>query len=704
VTNDLVLLPPPEQLLLQDGAFTPNAATRIQIAATPTAETVHTARSLQSALDRELGLRLEIVPTAAPATDNAISLILTGRDEGLFPVSDFGWQSPDDLGPQGYTLRLTNNGAVIASAGGAGLFYGVQTLIQIATLTGRHWPAMTIADRPALPVRGVMLDVSRGKVPTRESLTRLVQTLAHYKINQFQLYIEHTFAFPRHPEIGAGCDPLTPDDIAALDAICHANHVQLVPCLQSLGHHRRLLSLPRYAHLAETPWRWSFATANEETFALFDELYEDFLAPFSSRWLNIGADEPWDLGRGQSASLAEQLGIGGVYLEHLRRLHALAAKHGRRAMVWADMLKHHPELLDALPDDMLLLDWWYEARPRYETLDALSAAGRPFYVCPGTSSWTALFPRLENAIANIRDYVRQGVAAGAQGMLLTDWGDGGHYQCTSHSWYPFLWGAACAWTGGKMESEAFDAAFGALFLRDGSGRLVAALRWLGATTQTDPTWLTTWNTAMALYEEPLAGRLWRSTPPETVAETRAAALALSPLLGTLADADIRRDLGFTVALIDFACQKVETTRAIRATLSELAARPEPRDTGLARLDALLDTMRELRARLPALVREFEARWFAWSRRAEIQINLDRFAALIAQFDHAIDWLEGQQAAYARGEAVDAALSSYDRKGYAVIYEDSYRWIQQLADLIGREALPPDIQTWLRDAEAALAAS
>jgi N-acetyl-beta-hexosaminidase len=221
-----------------------------------------------------------------------------------------------------------------------------------------------------------MLDVSRGKVPTRQTLFELVDGLSAYKYNQLQLYVEHTFDFRSHPEIGAGTDPLTSDDILALDEYCRARHVELVPNLQSFGHQRHLLSLPRYQHLDEVGWRWSLSPAREETYAVLDDLYTDFLPAFTSPWMNVDCDETWDLGTGQSRALAEQLGKGRLYLQHILKLRDLAAKYGRRIMLWADVLHNHPELMPELPDDVLLLDWEYEAADSYPTAEALGKSGR----------------------------------------------------------------------------------------------------------------------------------------------------------------------------------------------------------------------------------------------------------------------------------------------------------------------------------------
>jgi hypothetical protein len=301
---------------------------------------------------------------------------------------------------------------------------------------------------------------------------------------------------------------------------------------------------------------------------------------------------------------------------------------------------------------------------------------------------------MDNAVANIHDYVQQGITAGASGMLLTEWGDGGHYQLPSNSWYLYLWGAEVGWNGGTTARDDFDAAFDRLFLADGSGVVTAALRRLGETTQTDFSWLTTWNSAMALLEEPLAGSLSDSVLMETVDATRVAAEAIDPLLDRIRDAAIRHELGFTVAQIRFATDKIATTRAIRALLTDLATHATPTADGRQRFDHLLALLRKQRDALPALVAEFEALWLVHSKRSEIRINLDRFAALIAQYDVALDWLEDQRAVYERGEPVDATLTTYDRGDYAVLHEATRRWLMELVAAVGYEALPPDLQEWL----------
>lgn len=694
--SELLLTPKPWQLALQSGAFTIDLATPIQIGPDAGAQTRRSAMGLQSALLALFDLDLTIVDGVEPATDGAVTLLLAERDAAAFHRDRFGWTSPAELGPEGYALNIDDHGVTIAANDEPGLFYGVQTLIQIARSSGRRWPALQIADKPAVPNRGYLVDITRGKVHTPETIAAFVRTIAHHKANHLQLYTEHAFDFPSAPAIGKDTGALTPEDIQELDRVCREHHVELAANFQAMGHQGYLLKLPEYEHLAETPWRFTFATDNDAVYDFVDGLLADLLPNFTSNLFNVNADEPWDLGRGVSSAMTAERGIGGVYLHHLLRLHALSTNHGKRMAMWADVLKHRPELMTELPDDILLIDWWYEAVERYESLDALSTSGREFWICAATSSWMALYPRLENAIRNIRDYTRQGVATGANGVLTSDWGDNGHDQLFSNSIYPFLWGAECAWTGGETESAEFDAAFGLHALGDRSGVLVAALRRLGAAMQTERNWMTTWNSAMALYEDPLLGKVADAASTDATTEATEAARALQDLLSQFPDAALRADLGFVASQVEFACAKVETTRAIRRALTTLAADERPTQPGMRHISRLIGELRRLRNALPAMKAEFERRWLATSRPSWIAFNLKRYDGLIAQFDRAIRWLEGQRDAYFAGAGVDAALTSYDSGGYAVLHEATYLWVKELETIIGHDALPDDIKQYLAD--------
>ena len=395
----------------------------------------------------------------------------------------------DDLGPrielardadrgEAHRIEVTPARARLAGAGPAGLRYAVATLAQLVDARGRL-PACRIDDSPVFAHRGIMLDVSRGKVPSLATLHALVDLCVRLKLNVLMLYVEHTFAFRRHPEIGAGASPLTAEALRELDAHAAACHVDLIPSLQSLGHMERILSLPRYAPLAESERRWTLSPADPGTYRLLAELYDEFLPNFRSGWFNANCDEPFDLESGRSRERAQALGPGGVYLEHVERVRELAARHGKRTLIWGDVVHAHPERIAAIPRELTLLDWWYEADFDYERVRRFAEHGIRFWVCPGTSSWNSLYPRLENSALNIARYAEAGRRHGADGLLVTDWGDFGHYNLLGSSWFAYAFAAQQAWSGEPSERD-FDRAFAREIFGDASGETTRRVRALGA--------------------------------------------------------------------------------------------------------------------------------------------------------------------------------------------------------------------------------
>lgn len=383
----------------------------------------------------------------------------------------------DGVAGDAYALDVTPDRVLVEAGGPAGLRWGCETLAQL--VDGRdRLPACRIDDRPDFEFRGVMLDVSRGKVPTFETLCGLVDQLARLKLNVLMLYTEHTFAFRRHPEIGAGSSPLEAETLRALDEYASRRFVQLVPSLQSLGHMERILSLPRFAHLAESELGWTIAPEEPGTIELLSSLYDEYLPLFRSTLFNANCDEPWDLGRGKSRSRDEQLGGGSVYLEHVRRLRDLAKRHGKRTMIWGDVIHAHPERIPEIDRDLVMLDWWYEADFDFDRVKVFADNGIEFWVCPGTSSWNSLFPRVENSRVNIARWADAGRRSGARGLLNTDWGDFGHYNLLGNSWFAYAWGAQQAWSG-DTDAKDFDRAFGRRLFGESRGEIARIYRALG---------------------------------------------------------------------------------------------------------------------------------------------------------------------------------------------------------------------------------
>jgi hypothetical protein len=421
---------------------------------------------LALALERH-GLQLERGRDLA-LDDESASLALRDSPSGLeAQLRGVTAALPAHATRQGYVLRVASGELSIQHAGPLGLLYALATLAQLvenaAHLGGRsataalHLPAIEIIDYPDFAERGVMLDISRDKVPTLETLRAVIDRLARWKVNQLQLYMEHTFAYSGHELVWRDASPLTASEVRALDDHCAARGVQLVPNQNSFGHMHRWLAHEPYRALAECPdgfdhpWNWSkepygLCATDPASLRFLETLYDELLPCFRSRSFNVGLDETIDLGAGRSRAACAARGTERVYLEFLQAVNARVRARGHVMMFWGDIIIHRPELLGELPREAIALEWGYEAdHPFTEHLAAFRDAGLPFYVCPGTSSWNSFGGRTLNAVLNIASAARAGLAAGASGLLVTDWGDHGHLQPLPVSYLGLLLGAGLSW-------------------------------------------------------------------------------------------------------------------------------------------------------------------------------------------------------------------------------------------------------------------
>ncbi|HZU71135.1 MAG TPA: family 20 glycosylhydrolase [Acidimicrobiales bacterium] len=383
------------------------------------------------------------------------------------------------LPSEGYRLRVSEGETTIAASGPAGVSRARATLAQL-TRQGQA-PEAEVEDWPATAVRGFMLDISRDRVPTMDSLRALVDLLAGLKFNHLELYTEHTYAYPGHQEVWAQASPMTADEVAELEAYCAERHIELTPNQNCLGHMERWLVHPRYRPLAVAPAGWTdgrgrlrhpttIDPANPGSLALARSLLAELLPRFASRRVHVGLDEPFELPAGR-------MGEYGDYIGALRRAPEV---DGREMLIWGDILGRHPELVDRVPSQVTVCEWGYEAtHPLEARLERLNQAGLAHWVAPGTSSWNSILGRVANAVGNCGLHASVGRAAGSQGLLLTDWGDNGHLQPPVVSTPAMVVTAEAAWSGTDPAGLDLAAALDAVVFPDHRPGLGAALLRLG---------------------------------------------------------------------------------------------------------------------------------------------------------------------------------------------------------------------------------
>lgn len=404
------------------------------------------------------------------AVENWLKSLPRNRDESTIDVS----VAPGRFDrAEEYRLSVTQAGVIeLIAANHAAAFHGLQTLQQLARNT-ETIPCCDISDWPDFTTRGLLHDVTRGKVPTLGTLKQLVDRLACLKINQLQLNIEHAFVFSFDSEICTPDDGLTPDEIRELDAYCRDRFIDLVPALATFGHMGRILSMPKYRQLAEVeatkPWNelawpqrmrgFTLDCMNPEAHRLVERMWTDILSAFSSPIVNICGDEPWDLGQGKNKNRLPGKAKGAAYLDYIRRTHDFCRSRGKQTQFWSDVVTHYPQLYDRIPKDAQLLHWGYDDRSDYEGTRSFVDTGLPTIVCPGVSGWKRVLNGLNLAERNLTTFAAAGKKHGAIGFLNTDWGDHGHFNLLGCSSHGIALGAALAWTSNHDAGEKFDHAF-----------------------------------------------------------------------------------------------------------------------------------------------------------------------------------------------------------------------------------------------------
>ena len=410
----------------------------------------------------KLPLSIQAVEHPSPRFRSAIKAIPFLEEQDA-PIATSEWRIEcglvdcEDFSDESYQLKISSEGIALNAKTETGWFRGLTTLGQIVRECRYALPCLLIEDGPDLSERGYMLDISRCKVPTQDTLYELIDTLAALKYNQLQLYTEHTFAYRNHQTVWENASPLTAEEIQSLDTYCYNRYIELVPNQNSFGHMDRWLRHDACKHLAECPngythpllgpLQWGGTLKpDEDSLAFISKLYDELLPNFRSDRVNVGGDEPWELGQGWSEELVKERGEHRVYIDHLLRIYDLVERRGKTMQFWGDIVLEDPEFARELPRNCLGIIWGYEANhPFDEQCQVFGNSGIPFYVAPGTTAWNSIGGRIQNSLYNIEEACRQAVNHGAQGMLLTDWGDFGHHQFPFTSYHAIIEASALSW-------------------------------------------------------------------------------------------------------------------------------------------------------------------------------------------------------------------------------------------------------------------
>ncbi len=232
-------------------------------------------------------------------------------------------------------VRVTLKGreATLTYGGGTARFFrGLAILARWVNLgeTDRE-----VSETPLFRTNGAMVDMSRNAVMTVDAVKDMLRAMALMGLNMYMLYTEDTYEITEYPYFGYMRGRYTKEEIRELDAYAAALGIELIPCIQMMGH------LATHLHWdAAAPYR---DTANvmlagaEATYTLIDHMLKTVSECFTTRRIHIGMDETHDLGRGKYLDQNGYRDPKEIYLEHLERVLQMVRSYGLEPMMWSDM-------------------------------------------------------------------------------------------------------------------------------------------------------------------------------------------------------------------------------------------------------------------------------------------------------------------------------------------------------------------------------
>ncbi|GGF92105.1 hypothetical protein GCM10010912_41380 [Paenibacillus albidus] len=375
----------------------------------------------------------------------------------------------------GYRLEVSPGRAVIRALDAPGLYYGLQTLLQLRS-PGGEVPAVSIVDWPDTSLRVMNFDL-RQTFSKPELLMAYLAEFARYKTNAVLIEYEDKFPFQGYPEFAHPQHALSLSQLEELKRTAHEYFIEIIPLQQSFGHLEYVLRHDSWRHLRETEQSTGeICPSQPETFVLITGLLQEMMdAHPESRYIHLGCDEVYSLCECERCKIQ----FGGVreraFIAFLNQLIEYTAGQGKQPIFWHDMLdKCPPEELAKLDRRSAAMIWIYNGRNIEAEVTSLTekfrALGIEVMGAPAVRSfdWAEHqnYPVLLNRTDNLLQWAETADKLNLGCVVATNWTGpfslGVPYGVFETTWYPMLLHADLAWNR-KADTSTFIDRFLARF-------------------------------------------------------------------------------------------------------------------------------------------------------------------------------------------------------------------------------------------------
>lgn len=301
--------------------------------------------------------------------------------------------------------------------------------------------AFEIVERPVFDRLCASIDMSRNGVLKPETLRTLLCRMALMGYTQVMMYTEDTYCVDSQPFFGYMRGRYTPQELRELDRFAQDLGIELVPCIQTLGHLERFLHWQAAAQYRDTSE--VLLAQDEKTDRLIDDMFRNIRKCYHTDKIHVGMDEAMGLGLGNYLRDHGYCSGFEIMQKHISRICEIAAKYGFHPMMWSDMYfrcasKTHDyyeddiqipeEIVQAAPKEMGLVYWdyYHEDQAFYDRYIKLHQRFNAQIWFAG-GMWTWMGPAVDydvfyrNSIPGLNACKENGI----RNVIVTAWGDDG---------------------------------------------------------------------------------------------------------------------------------------------------------------------------------------------------------------------------------------------------------------------------------------
>jgi hypothetical protein len=334
---------------------------------------------------------------------------------------------------KGFEIENTGGAVCVKYSGLNGAFRGLARMLAGNTETA--------SEKTFLDTLGFMIDCSRNAVMTVDTAKAVLRRMALMGYNMMMLYTENTYEVPGEPFFGYLRGAYTKCEMKEIDDYAHNLGIELVPCMQTIGHMEQSLQWEAFGDVRDT--EYTLLPREQKTYELIAKMLDAAMAPVRTKRIHIGMDEARMLGSGAFKSKHGEIDNLELMVEHMERVWDMCVERGLKPMIWSDCFFRRGktfegyydvnaplpvDLLERIPRDMQMVHWdyWhYDEKDYSEYIDLHRKHGREPIIAPGAVASGRFWCAMEHSFKAFVPCVDACREKDVKEMLLTTWGDDG---------------------------------------------------------------------------------------------------------------------------------------------------------------------------------------------------------------------------------------------------------------------------------------